>query len=104
MHVPFSTFSCLFSCKARALEHFCYFYGDVASLNYASLNYQSQEKLDDASLGLCVPRIMRPWDYASLGRFVPGRFVTICPHFSGRTIHPHFEKLENVFGCFIPEL
>jgi hypothetical protein len=30
----------------------------------------------------------RPWDVASLGRFVPGRFVTLCPHFSGRTIHP----------------
>jgi hypothetical protein len=60
--------------------------------------------MDDASLGLCVPRIMRPWDYASLGRFVPGRFVTICPFFSGRTIHPHFEKLDNIFGRFIPEL
>jgi hypothetical protein len=50
---------------------------------------------DYASLGLCIPRIMRPWDYPSLGRFAPGRFVTICPH---------FEKLENFFGRFIPEL
>jgi hypothetical protein len=65
---------------------------DVASLNYTSLNYASLKKLDEASLGLCsaslglcVPRIMRPKDYASLGLFVPGRFVTICPHFSGRT-------------------
>jgi hypothetical protein len=47
---------------------------------------------------------MRPWDYSSLGRFVPGRFVTICPQFSGRTIHPHFEQLENLFGRFIPDL
>jgi hypothetical protein len=47
---------------------------------------------------------MRPLDYASLGRFVPGRFVTICPHFSGRTIHPHFEKVENFFGRFIPDV
>jgi hypothetical protein len=60
--------------------------------------------MDDASLGLCVPGIMRPWDYASLGRFVPGRFVTICPRFSGWTIHPHFEKLEIFFGRFIPDL
>jgi hypothetical protein len=36
---------------------------------------------------------MCPQDYASHGRFVPGRFVTICPHFSGRIIHVHFEKI-----------
>jgi hypothetical protein len=60
---------------------------DVASLNYASLNYPPLEK------NVCsVPGMMRPWEYASLGRFVPGQFVTVCPHFSGRTIHPHFEN------------
>jgi hypothetical protein len=37
--------------------HWC---PDGATLNYASLNYPSQEKMDDASLGLCVPRIIRP--------------------------------------------
>jgi hypothetical protein len=38
------------------------------------------------------PGIIRPWDYASLGRFVPGRIVTKCPHFLERTINPHFEN------------
>jgi hypothetical protein len=36
---------------------------DVASLNCASLNYPSLEKLDEASLGLCVPRTFCPWPF-----------------------------------------
>jgi hypothetical protein len=54
---------------------------------------------DYETLGLCVPRFMRPWDYKSLGRFGPGRFVTICPHFLGRTIHPHFEGMHHPRGA-----
>jgi hypothetical protein len=43
--------------------------------------------------------MMRPWDDASLWRFPPCGFVTICPQFSGRTIHPHFGNFEN-FSLF----
>jgi hypothetical protein len=38
-----------------------------------------------------VSGLMRSQDDASLGHFVLVRFVTICPHFLGRTIHPHFD-------------
>jgi hypothetical protein len=44
------------------------------------------EKWDDASLGWSIPGIMRPQVDTSLGRFVPGRLVTMSPFFG--TYHP----------------
>jgi hypothetical protein len=50
-------------------------------------------------IGWSVPGMMRPRDYASLGSFVPGRFVTICPHLSGRTIHLLLKCI--IQGCIV---
>jgi hypothetical protein len=72
-------FSNLFRCR------------DVASLNYASLNYQSQEKLDDASLGLCVPRTFCPWPFCD----------NLSPFFASDHTSP-FWKVRQFFWTFHP--
>jgi hypothetical protein len=73
------------SVVAAASEAGCH---DVASLNYASLDYPSLEKLDETSLGLCVwqyvpifrdrpsiPILHHPRDASSQGRIIQGRLV-----------------------------